>query len=320
MSSQLWATNSLGGYFYSLNLSEELRETLQPLTKFRQFADVRDASQQGQKHGDTFTWDVVGNVVTSGGTVVETNTMPETNFTITQGTLTVVEYGNSVPYSGKLDALSQWDVKKPVMQALKNDAVKTFDRAVHTQFNNTRLRVVPVGGTSTTSLQLFTTGTCTTTNSAAYNSTYHKLLVDTMKERNIPPYLGDDYIAVAWPSTYRTLKNNMETLHQYTPPGLGLIMNGEIGRYETTRFVEQSNILKGVNNNGTAWTNGQSDWIYIFGEDTVMEGVVVPEEIRAKIPTDYGRSKGVAYYALMGWGIVQTNATDDRIVKWDSAA
>lgn len=320
MSSQLWATNSLGGYFYSLNLSEELRETLQPLTKFRQFADVRDASQQGQKHGDTFTWDVVGNVVTSGGTVVETNTMPETNFTITQGTLTVVEYGNSVPYSGKLDALSQWDVKKPVMQALKNDAVKTFDRAVHTQFNNTRLRVVPLGGTSTTSLQLFTTGTCTTTNSAAYNSTYHKLLVDTMKERNIPPYLGDDYIAVAWPSTYRTLKNNMETLHQYTPPGLGLIMNGEIGRYETTRFVEQSNILKGVNNNGTTWTNGQSDWIYVFGEDTVMEGVVVPEEIRAKIPTDYGRSKGVAYYALMGWGIVQTNATDDRIVKWDSAA
>lgn len=318
MSSQLWAVNSLGGYFYSLNLSEELRETLQPLTKFRQFCDVRDASQQGQKHGDTFTWDVVGNVVTSGGTVVETNTMPETNFTITQGTLTVVEYGNSVPYSGKLDALSQWDVKRPVMQALKNDAVKTFDRAVQTQFNNTRLRVCPAGGTSTTSLALFTTGTCTSTNSAAYNSTYHKLLIDTMKERNIPPYLGDDYVAVAWPSTYRTLKNNMETLHAYTPPGLGLIMNGEIGRYETTRFVEQSNILKGVNNDGTAWTNGLSDWIYVFGEDTVMEGVVIPEEIRAKIPTDYGRSKGVAYYALMGWGIVQTNATDDRIVKWDS--
>lgn len=230
------------------------------------------------------------------------------------------EYGNSVPYSGKLDALSQWDVKRPVMQALKNDAVKTFDRAVHTQFDNTRLRVVPLGGTSTTSLQLFTTGTCTTTNNAAYNSTYHKLLIDTMKERNIPPFLGDDYVAIAWPSTYRTLKNNMETLHQYSPPGLGLIMAGEIGRYESTRFVEQTNILKGVNFNGTTWTNGLSDWIYVFGEDTVMEGVVVPEEIRAKIPTDYGRSKGVAYYALMGWGLVQTNATDDRIVMWDSAA
>lgn len=285
-----------------------------------QFADVRDASQQGKKHGNTFTWDVVQNVVTSGGTVVETNTMPETNFTIVQGTLTVVEYGNSVPYSGKLDALSQWDVKRPVMQALKNDAVKTFDRAVHTQFNNTLLRVCPGQGTSTTSLTLTTNGTMTTSNTAAYNSTYHKLLVDLMKERNIPPYLGDDYISIAWPSTYRTLKNNMETLHQYTAPGLGLIMAGEIGRYENTRFVEQTNILKGINNDGNVWAGGLSDWMYIFGEDTVMEGVVVPEEIRAKIPTDYGRSKGVAYYALMGWGLVQQSVADMRVVKWDSQA
>ena len=96
MSSQLWAVSSLGGYFYSLNLSEELREALQPLTKFRQFADVRDASQQGQKHGDTFTWDVVQDVAVAGGTLVETNTMPETNFTVVQGTLTITEFGNSV--------------------------------------------------------------------------------------------------------------------------------------------------------------------------------------------------------------------------------
>lgn len=206
------------------------------------------------------------------------------------------------------------------MQALKNDAVKTFDRAVHTQFNNTRLRICSTSGTNTTSLALFTTGTCTSTNNAAFNSTYHKLVIDTMKERNIPPYLGDDYVALGWPSTYRTLKNNLETIHQYTRPGLGLIMNGEAGRFENCRFVEQTNIAKGVSNSGTPWTNGLSDWIYFFGEDTVMEGVVIPEEIRAKIPTDYGRSKGVAYYALMGWGLVSQSAAEDRVVKWDSVA
>ena len=206
------------------------------------------------------------------------------------------------------------------MQALKNDAVKTFDRAVHTQFNATRLRICSTAGTNTTALALFTTGTCTATNNAAYNSTYHKMVIDTMKERNIPPYLGDDYVSLAWPTTYRTIKNNLEGIHQYTRPGLGLIMNGEAGRYENTRFVEQTNIGKGISNDGTAWTIGVSDWIYFFGEDTVLEVVVIPEEIRAKIPTDYGRSKGVAYYALLGWGIVQTNATDDRIVKWDSKA
>jgi hypothetical protein len=204
------------------------------------------------------------------------------------------------------------------MQALKNDAVKTFDRAVHTQFNQTQLRVT---STNTTALNTFTgTASMTATNSANYTSTHHKLLIDLMKERNIPPYLGDDYIALAWPSTFRAIKNNLETLHAYTAPGLGLIMAGEAGRYENCRFVEQTNIAKGVSNSGTAWTNAFSDWIYFFGEDTVMEGMVVPEEIRAKIPTDYGRSKGVAYYALVGWGMVQTTLADMRIVKWDSAA
>ena len=209
------------------------------------------------------------------------------------------------------------------MQALKNDAVKTFDRAVHTQFNNTKLRVCSTAGTNTTSLALFTTGTCTSTNSSAFNTNMHKLVIDTMKERNIPPYLGDDYVALAWPSTYRPLKNSLEAIHQYTRPGLGLIMNGEAGRYENCRFVEQTNIGKGIANDGTAWAmagTNLSDWIYFFGEDTVMEGVVIPEEIRAKIPTDYGRSKGVAYYALMGWGKVSQSAAEERIVKWDSAA
>ncbi len=54
MAGQLWGVNTLGGYMYSLNLSRELRYALQPLVKFRQFADVHDASQQGKKKGDQF--------------------------------------------------------------------------------------------------------------------------------------------------------------------------------------------------------------------------------------------------------------------------
>jgi hypothetical protein len=108
MSGQVWAVSTFGGYFYSLNLSDELRQAVQPMIKFRQFADVKDASQQGKKKGDTFTWDTVFDVATMGGTLVETNTMGETRFTIGQGTLTVTEYGNSIPYSGKLEALSKF--------------------------------------------------------------------------------------------------------------------------------------------------------------------------------------------------------------------
>ena len=89
MAGQLFATNSLGGFFYSLNLSDELREALQPMARFRQFTDMKDAV--GKSKGNTFTWDTVQDVATAGGTLVETNTMPETNFTVLQGTLTITE-------------------------------------------------------------------------------------------------------------------------------------------------------------------------------------------------------------------------------------
>ena len=326
MAGQLWAVNTLGGYFYSLNLSDQLREALQPMVKFRQFCDVKDASMQGKKKGETFTWDIVSNVATQGNTLTETNTMPETNFTITQGTLTITEYGNSVPYSGKLEALSQFAVKDPIMKALKNDATKVMDAAAHQQFNRTPLRVV---GTSSTTITLCTGGTATATNSQAFNTTHHKKIIDTMKERNIPAYSADDYYALAWPTTYRGIKDQLETLHTYTERGLTMIMNGEIGRYESCRFVEQTNIPKGgaadsttfnaFTNTADAWNGGFSDWIFFFGEETVAEAICVPEEVRAKIPTDYGRSKGVAWYALEGFGLVQTAQDQARVVKWDSA-
>lgn len=321
MAGQLWAVNSLGGFFYSLNLSDELRQALQPEARFRQFCDAKDAG--GKNKGQTFTWDTVQNVATAGGTLVETSTMPETNFTILQGTLTITEYGNSVPYSNKLESLSKFEVKKPVMTALKNDAKKVFDRAAYAQFYQTPLRVVPTGGTATDAVTLTTNGTATLTNNIAYGNNHAKAVVDTMKERNIDPYVGDDYMAIAWPTTLRTFKNNLESLHQYTESGIKLIFNGEIGRYENVRYTEQTNVSKGITStgsSGTAWTNSKSDWIFFFGEDTVAEGIAVPEEMRAKIPTDYGRSKGVAYYYLGGFGIVHTNAEQARIVIWDSAA
>jgi len=326
MAGQVWAVNSLGGFMYSRQLSNVLRMAVQPLVKFRQFCDVRDASQQGRKKGDIFTWDVFSDVASAGGVLTETNTMPETNYTIVQGTLTITEAGNSVPYSGKLDNLSKFPVMELVQKVLKNDAVKTLDILAWKQFNSTLLRVVPIGGTNTSSVTLTTNGTATTTNNLAFNNNHAKSIVDLMKERNIPAYLGDDYYALAWPTTLRSFKNNLETIHQYSDTGFKLIMDGEIGRYENVRYVEQTNIAKGTGTDGTtttAWTNAASDWIFFFGNDTVAEAIAVPEEMRGKIPTDYGRSKGVAWYYLGGFGIVHastTVATNARIVKWDSAA
>lgn len=315
MAGQLWVTNSLGGYMYSDELSNTLRMAVQPLVKFRQFCDAKDATSKGLNKGQEFHWDVFSDVAAQGGTLVETSTMPETNFTVQQGTLTITEYGNSVPFTSKLDNLSKLPVKDVINKVLKNDAKKVFDTAAYAQFGSTGLRFVAT--TSTSAVTLYTNGTATGTNSVALGKNHVKAMVDTMKERNIPPYMGDDYMMIGHPSTFRQLKNDLESVHQYVDRGFQMILNGEIGRYESTRFVEQTNVAK------AGFTNALSNWAFIFGEDTVAEAIAIPEEMRGKIPTDFGRSKGIAWYYLGGFGLVHTTAlgaSELRIAKWDSQA
>lgn len=313
MAGQLWSVDTLGGYMYSDQLSDTLRTAVQPLVQFRQFADVKDAAGEGLSKGEKFHWNVYSDVATQGGSIDETDTMPETNFTISQGTLTMTEYGNSVPFTSKLDNLSKHSAEEVINKAMKNDAKKAFDIAAHAQFDATALRVTPTGGTSLTALTLDTGGTPSVTNNVEYQKEHAKLVVDLMKERDIPTYMGNDYFAIARPSTLRTFKDDLEAIHQYVDAGFRMILNGEIGRYEGVRYVEQTNIAS------EGWTNAKSDAIFFFGDDTVAEAIAIPEEVRGKIPTDYGRSRGIAWYYLGGFGIVHTDATQTRIIKWDSA-
>jgi len=328
---------------YSDELSNILRTALQPVVRFRQFCDARDATSKGLNKGELYTWNVYSDVADQGGELNELDTMPETNYTITQGSLTVTEYGNSVPYTGKLNNLSKQPVSEIINKVLKNDARKALDGAAFTEFNKAGIHIVPTSGTSTTSVDFDDTAATTTTNNVAFGRAHAGLISDGLKERSIPAYTGDDYYAVAWPSTFRALKTDLEDVHKYVETGWQRIMNGEAGRYENIRWIEQTNIAHGgavdINPYHTAggtwryydnvtspatgqWNNAASDWIMFFGEDTVAEAICIPEEMRGKIPTDYGRSRGVAWYYLGGFGIVHAgfSNSESRIAKWESAA
>lgn len=290
---------------------------------------MKDAFGKVTRSGQTFTWDTVPMMSRGSRSLSETNTIPQGNHTILQGTLTMNERGYSVPYTELLESLSQFSVRQPIMKVLKYDAMVDLDCLVHQQFNKTPLRAA--ASATADNITLTTNSTATVTASAAMSTANLKSIVDTMKGRNIPRYEKDDYYAIARPLGLRGLKNQLETLHQYTESGLDMIMNGEIGRYENVRFVEQTVIPQGGAADSTtfdpftdtadAWNvgSGVGDWVFIFGEDTVCEAIHTPEEIRAKLPDDYGRSRGIAWYALLGYGITHTDPTQARIVKFDSA-
>lgn len=322
MAGQLWAVNTLGGYAYSDNLSKTLRLEMQPGCRFDQLCDAKNAV--GLHKGQTFNWDIYSDVSDDGtlgqAHLSETEVMPEDNFTISQGSLTIGEYGRAVPYTGLLDNLSEQPIKEVIRRTLRNHAVKSLDRAAAAKFATTPLRVSVTNGTTVTSANLATDGAADNANAIALANTHVKGIADLMAERNIPAYGHGDYYAIGRPTTFRAFKDDLEALSYYVETGFAKIANGEVGRYEGIRFLQQTNVPVGVGSTaGAAWANSLSDTAYFMGEDTVAKGIAILPEIRGKLPGDYGRSKGVAWYALGGYGLVHSAQDQARIMMWDSS-
>lgn len=329
MAGQMFVTNSLGGFYSANKLSKELRMGVKATAKFRQFADVRDAWSKVTRAGQTFTYDVVPMMSRGNRALTETSTIPQGNHTIIQGTLTMSERGFSVPYTEMLESLAEVSVRQPIMKVLRYDAACDIDSLVHGQFNATPMRVAATA--TGDSVTLTTNSTATLTVSQLLTLTNAKSIIDTMKGRNVPYYTDSEYMVIARPGGLRRLKNDLEAINQYTESGIEQIMNGEVGRIPgDARVVEQTAVPAGGAADSTtfnaftdtadAWDAAAApDWAFFFGADTVCEAVHTPEEIRAKTPDDYGRSKGIAWYALLGYGITHTNVVQARIFKWDSA-
>lgn len=310
MAGQVWETNTAGGFMYSGELSDVLRNALQPMTRFVQHCDADDFTDKGLHAGDAFQWNVYSDVVTAGARIDENQRMPETGFTISQKSGTIFEFGNSVPYSGRLDDASRHPVKQIIHKALKNDCVKAFENEAHDQFESTLLVAT---STSATAFALVETGTAGGAHTDELSNDHVKGISDTMKERNIPVYNDGNYRAIFRPSDLRDFKNDLETLHQHVDEGFQRLLNGEVGRHwEGIRFFEQTVIPDaGFTNSGQG---------FFFGDDTVIEAIVTPPEIRGKLPGDFGRDKGIAWYAQEGFAIVHDVAIDSRIIEWGSTS
>jgi N4-gp56 family major capsid protein len=317
----LWSTQS--GFLTNNKLNKTIQRVAQPLFRFRQYVTIKEAF--GKQVGESVNWLKVANVGTYGGSLVETNTMHETTQTLTWGTLSVTEYGNSIPFTFKIESLSQFDIQDIVRRGLMDDMVKVIDGVVERQFNNTVLRYV---GTSTTGGAVTTNGTATATNTSVLNAYHVRKMVTQLKTRNVPGFksLGGDYVFIVSVEAAENVRAALESVYQYVDRGNQLIMDGEIGRYYGVRFVEDSFASRftysATARTATAksWSGGQSLDGYLFGEDTVREAIVVPEEIRMKVTTDYGRSKGIGWYNLGGWQLEWSDEPNARIIKWDSAA
>ena len=132
MSQQVYATNSLGGYYAVPQLTSEIRTIAQPMMNFRKY--VRVEPRAGRGSGDTIYFDKNLNPASNGGTIAETSTIPKTTLSIARGTLSMTEYGVAIPYTNKLETLGQISISESIRTALSNSIAKVLDSTAGAQF------------------------------------------------------------------------------------------------------------------------------------------------------------------------------------------
>ncbi len=290
------ASTGQGGWLHNPRLSQELRHALVPLMKFRQFVDIKEGWGKGV--GDTLYFDKVGRISTAGGTLVETNAMPEHQFTITRGTIAISEWGNSIPYTGKLEALSNFDVSNPIIRVLRDDMSSVLDKACGLEFKKTGRKYAAtstVAGTLESIADGDTIGSGKSVK-GGWRLFHIREVVKELKSRDIPKYDGENYICIASVYFLNELMKDSEWRDNVRYGDPARLFAGEVGRMHGVRFIEETHYL--LDTIGSAADFGEA---VIFGREAVMEGIVMPEEVRAKVPTDFGRSKGLAWYGIMGW-------------------
>lgn len=297
MPGQVWSVSADGGYLANSVLSKQLRKVSQPIQKFRQFTRMEPGYGKGK--GDTILFNRISNIEVAGGTLTESQRIPETKITIGRGTVTVNEYGNSIPYTGKLELLSEFSVDNIVTTALRDDMGKVLDAAVADVFQTASVKYTPTGTSTNPTSTIATSGTAGATATRHVDIFDIEEIVDYMTQILFTPkYDGDNYVCVGSRYALRKIWDSEEFQEAAKFGDPERLFAGEIGRFYNMRFVEETNTLS-----TTLGSTAYRGELVCFGADPVVEGMALPEEIRAKIPEDYGRSKGVAWYGLMGWAL-----------------
>lgn len=310
-----WTYDAPTGVYKNHTLSTQLRHAAIAETKFMQFVNVEPG--YGKKKGESITMTRVSNMsVPTNARLSENSRIPEDNVSVSTVSITVAEWGRAVPYTDLAVQLSSFNVEDAIQRALKDQMKLVVDGAVAAAFKTCKVKAIPTGVSSIT---FDTDGTASTTASANLNVYHAEQIRDYMYGTlNIPPYEGDDYVGLVTTKGKRGIISDPTFMDwtKYTTPEKKY--NSEIGRIESTRWVEINNFSALTNGVGTGSVLGEA---VVFGADAVVMAVAEDPELRAGIPGDFGRQKSVAWYGIMEFGVVwdTANAGEARIVHVTSA-
>lgn len=316
MAAHSWVADAPSGVYKNHDLSSKIRMAAIEQAKFMSF--VKPEPGYGKKMGESITITRVSNVtVPSDDTLNEGVRIPEDTVSLSTQAITVSERGRAIPYTSLAIDLGHFDLENAIQQKLREQLTLSMDITAATAFKAGLVKAIPSGVATTT---FDTDGTPSTAATSNLNMYHVEQIRDYMfGTLNIAPFAGDDYIAIISYKAKRGLMNDPKWVDwkKYTDPQAKY--NGEVGRIENIRFVEQNHTAALSASKGTGSVLGEG---VFFGADPVVMAVVQDPELRAKESEDYGRSKGVAWYGIYGFDQVwkdSANAGEARVVHLTSS-
>jgi N4-gp56 family major capsid protein len=283
-----------------------------PVMKFDQFTIKK--TELGTQPGRTIVMPKIGGL-RRGGRLTEGVRLQTRAMNMSTQNLTIYENGNAVGFSELLLQTSFFDNMAAaslllgrdmaiVLDTQLRDAATSTPNTVFARQRTTRGNLIP-GDTFDTALI--------------------KDMVETMETNNVPKWGGDHYVAFIHPHQARGMKDDDAWVQAALYSGAGAIYSGEIGRYEDVRFVSTTVMPNGANNAVDTDTGDYVDLGYnpalrsgvggnqvnvfqavMFGEYSVAHATGLPVELRDNGVEDFGREHGLAWYAIWGQGILES--------------
>lgn len=301
-----WVPDYPSGVMRNHALSKKLRYASIAECKFMQF--IKPEPGYGQRMGDTITIPRVRNTAEPTSAVLSRSSkIPIDALALSNRAITVSEYGRGIEFSEESQLLSTFDPEDMIQKTLKKQMKLTLDTVAATAFKACQIRYAPTsiaGGVFTTDAGV-TSSIALANVSISHMKVIRDYFMDTI---HTEPYQGDNFVALASTKALRGIKDDPEFLawRQYIQPEMAFF-RGEVGMVEGIRFVEVNHTNALANNKGTGSVLGE---MIVFGEDPVVVAEVKSPELRAAIPSDFGRQRAIAWYGLLAFGEVWNTAND----------
>ncbi len=297
MATLTWTADISSGILKNHVLSAQLREASVVKSLFAAFVDAE--AGYGRNSGDTLNVTRISNITVPTSTLLsEGQPMSEDVFSLSTQSITV-----AVPFSSLVKDLMYFDLESKVQKMLMRQMKIAYDRAAATSFKAGQLQAYCNGISSLTINTSGTSGTATVNPNLYHIEQIRDAMFTTYY---MEPFDGESYVCLTSTKAKRSIMQDPSWVDwkKYTDPTAKY--NSEVGKLENIRFVEVNDTselsgAKGVNSVGEA---------VFFGADVATMGVAIDPELRAKIPTDYGRSKGVAWYGIYGFAQIWSDSAN----------